>query len=88
MPNLKLTLAYDGTNFSGWQVQPERRTVQGVLERAIHDLTGESLRVFSAGRTDAGVHALGQVANFRSDASIPPEKWGPALQVRLPDDVV
>ena len=88
MPNIKLTLVYDGSDFSGWQVQPDRRTVQAVLEAAIHDLTGGSPRVFSAGRTDAGVHALGQVANFRSNFSLPPEKWQPALQARLPDDVV
>ncbi len=88
MPNIRLTLAYDGGRFSGWQIQPQRRTVQGVLEEAIHHLTGESVRVLSAGRTDAGVHALGQVANFRTQSVIPPEKWRPALQARLPDDVV
>jgi tRNA pseudouridine38-40 synthase len=86
--NIRLTLAYDGGGFSGWQVQPGRRTVQGVLERAIAELTGETTRVLSAGRTDAGVHALGQVASFRTTATIPPEKWRPALQSRLPQDVV
>ena len=92
MPNIRLTIAYDGGGFSGWQVQPGRRTVQGVIEAAIRDLTGEEVRVFSAGRTDAGVHALGQVANFRrefdSKLHLPPEKWRPALKARLPDDVV
>lgn len=88
MRNIRLTIAYDGGGFSGWQVQPDRRTVQGVLEDAILDLTGKHVRLLAAGRTDAGVHALGQVANFRSDFNIPPEKWQPALQHRLPDDVV
>jgi tRNA pseudouridine38-40 synthase len=86
--NIRLTLAYDGGDFFGWQVQPGRRTVQGVLEQAIAELTGEATRVLSAGRTDAGVHALGQVANFRTTSTIPPEKWRPALQSRLPEDVV
>jgi tRNA pseudouridine38-40 synthase len=88
MPNIRLTLAYDGGGFAGWQVQPDRRTVQGVVETAVRELTGEDLRVLSAGRTDAGVHALGQVANFQTQSTIPPEKWRPALQARLPEDVV
>ncbi|MFV0446793.1 MAG: tRNA pseudouridine(38-40) synthase TruA [Planctomycetaceae bacterium] len=88
MGTIRLTIAYDGGQFSGWQIQPDRRTVQGVVEEAIRELTGESVRVFSAGRTDAGVHALGQVAHFHSNFRIPPEKWRPALQSRLPDDVV
>jgi tRNA pseudouridine38-40 synthase len=87
MPNIRLTIAYDGGQFAGWQVQPQQRTVQGVLEEAIQRLTGERTRVLSAGRTDAGVHALGQVANFHTSAGIPPENWRPALQSRLPDDV-
>mgnify|MGYP003349334899 CR=1 FL=1 len=86
--NLKLLLAYDGTDFNGWQVQPDRRTVQGVLEEAIRDLTGEQPRLLCAGRTDAGVHALGQVASLETRSRIPPEKWRPALQVRLPRDLV
>jgi tRNA pseudouridine38-40 synthase len=88
MGTIRLQLAYDGTDFAGWQIQPDARTVQGVLEAAIEQLTGESVRVLSAGRTDAGVHALGQVASFRTAASIPPEKWRPALQSLLPPDVV
>ncbi len=88
MRNICLKLAYDGTRFSGWQIQPERRTVQGVLEQAIKDLTGETLRVLCAGRTDAGVHALGQVANFRTNSTIPGEKWSEALACCLPEDVV
>lgn len=88
MPNIRLTLAYVGGGFAGWQVQPGQRTVQGVVEAAIADLTGETVRVLSSGRTDAGVHALGQVANFQTASAIPAEKWRPALQARLPDDVV
>jgi tRNA pseudouridine(38-40) synthase len=86
--NLKLLLAYDGTDFAGWQTQPNQRTVQGVLEAAIHDLTGDQPMLLCAGRTDAGVHALGQVASVETRSRIPPEKWRPALQVRLPRDLV
>lgn len=86
--NLKLLLAYDGSDFHGWQIQPERRTVQGVLEAAIREMTGEEPRLLCAGRTDAGVHALGQVASLETRSRIPAEKWRPALQVRLPRDVV
>lgn len=88
MPNICLTLAYDGTNFSGWQVQPDRRTVQTTIEQAIRRLTGEKVALYSAGRTDTGVHALGQVANFQTQSTIPPANWRPALQTCLPDDIV
>lgn len=87
MRNIRLTLAYDGADFAGWQVQPDARTVQGELERAINQLTGETVRVLSAGRTDAGVHALGQVANFHTESAIPADKWRPALQGVLPPDI-
>ena len=70
--NLKLVLAYDGTEFSGWQVQPGFRTVQEELERAIFEITQERLRVHVCGRTDAGVHALGQVVNFYTQTRIDP----------------
>lgn len=88
MPNLRLLLAYDGTDFTGWQTQEGRRTVQGVLEEAIRDLTGESPRLLCAGRTDSGVHAHGQVASFETKSKIPPDRWRNALQFRLPDDII
>jgi len=88
MRTIRLTLAYDGTNYAGWQVQPEAKTVQGELESAVLRVSGESVRLLAAGRTDAGVHALGQVASFRTEASVPPHKWQPALQSVLPPDIV
>ncbi|MEZ6057167.1 MAG: tRNA pseudouridine(38-40) synthase TruA [Planctomycetaceae bacterium] len=88
MRNIALRLAYDGTRFAGWQVQNNARTVQEVVEQAILKTTGESVRLMSAGRTDAGVHALAQVANFLTSSSIPAERFRRALQTRLPEDVV
>ncbi|MFQ5733899.1 MAG: tRNA pseudouridine(38-40) synthase TruA [Planctomycetaceae bacterium] len=87
MRNIRLTLAYDGTNYVGWQVQPNGPTVQAELETAIRKLTGETLRVTASGRTDSGVHALGQVANFHTACSIPAEKFCPALEGLLPRDI-
>lgn len=87
MPVFKLTLAYDGAEFSGWQAQPERRTVQGELERAWLEITGETVRLNAAGRTDAGVHAAGQVVSVESATNIPPESLVHALNSKLPDDV-
>jgi tRNA pseudouridine38-40 synthase len=86
--NIRLTLAYDGTRYAGWQIQPDQRSVQSTIEEAILELTGEQVSLLSAGRTDSGVHALGQVANFVTESSIPPEKWRPALQSKLPHDIV
>jgi len=88
MPNLRLLLAYDGTDFTGWQIQENRRTVQGVLEAAIQDLTGLAPRLLCAGRTDSGVHALGQVASLETRSTIPADKWRSALRVRLPEDLI
>ena len=86
--NIKLTLAYDGTDFFGWQVQRERRTVQGVLQDALERMHGHPVRVVGAGRTDSGVHATGQVASFFSDMeSIPPEKFRDAINSYLPRDL-
>jgi tRNA pseudouridine38-40 synthase len=87
MAFFKLTLAYDGADFSGWQAQPERRTVQGELERAWREITGDTVRVSVAGRTDAGVHAIGQVASVESATNIPPEALVLALNAKLSEDV-
>jgi tRNA pseudouridine38-40 synthase len=83
----KLTLAYDGTDFSGWQTQPGRRTVQAELERAWCEITRESVRVTAAGRTDAGVHAEGQVVGVQSATRIEPDALVLALNAMLPPDV-
>lgn len=88
MTTVRLRIAYEGTNYAGWQVQPQQRTVQGEIERALQELTGEQISILCAGRTDSGVHALGQVASFRSNFRIDPVRWRPALQSRLPEDIV
>ena len=85
--NIKLTIAYDGTDFSGWQVQNNERTVQGVLQNAVEKIHGCPISIVGAGRTDSGVHATGQVANFSSGIdSIPAEKFLYAINAILPDD--
>lgn len=87
MQRIKLIVAYDGTDFCGWQLQPRLRTVQGVLEKAITRVTGTLVRVHGSGRTDSGVHALGQVAHFDVDAGFASVNWQRALNSLLPDDV-
>jgi len=87
MPHFKLTLAYDGTAYHGWQVQPEQRTIQGTIEAAILKLTGQSVRVTASGRTDAGVHALAQVASFRADCRLSVGELHTALNALLPGDI-
>src|ERR1051326_4232207 len=82
--NLKLTLAYDGSEFSGWQVQPERRTVQGELQEALSRITGERHLPQGSGRTDAGVHALAQVASWATASAIPTANFAKALNDILP----
>jgi tRNA pseudouridine38-40 synthase len=84
---LKLTIAYDGTAYAGWQFQPERPTVQATLENAIAKVTGQHVRILASGRTDAGVHALGQVVCLRTDSTLPPEVLLRALNANLPHDV-
>lgn len=84
MRNLRLTVAYDGTDFSGWQVQPGRTTVQGALALAIGRLTGENVLPQGSGRTDAGVHALAQVVSFETESCIPGANWLRALNAILP----
>jgi tRNA pseudouridine38-40 synthase len=83
----KLTLAYDGTDFHGWQVQPGRATVQGLLAEAIFVLTGERLLPQGSGRTDAGVHALAQVASFAAPTRIPIASLAAALNTKLPPEI-
>ena len=85
---VKLTVAYDGTDYCGWQIQPNGITVEEVLNKKISKLTGEDIRIIGASRTDSGVHALGNVAVFDTESSIPPERMAYALNQKLPDDIV
>lgn len=87
MRNLKLILSYDGAEFAGWQVQPGRTTVQGALASAIGRLSGENVLPQGSGRTDAGVHALAQVASFETASTIPSENWLKALNDILPASI-
>jgi tRNA pseudouridine38-40 synthase len=87
MRNIKLVLAYDGSDFSGWQVQPDAVTIQGTLASAIGRVTGENVLPQGSGRTDAGVHALGQVANFTTESPIPAGNLLKALNDILPASV-
>lgn len=88
MRNFKATLGYDGTAFHGWQTQPSLRTVQQTFEEAVQRLTGtDRVRVTASGRTDTGVHALGQVVSFTSATRIPTERLRAAINAHLPDDV-
>jgi tRNA pseudouridine38-40 synthase len=85
--NTKVVLEYDGTGFSGWQQQKGRRTIEAELKRALRELTGRDHKVYAAGRTDAGAHALGQVVNFDFQGRLAPGRIAAALNARLPDDV-
>src|SRR5277367_5153748 len=87
MRNLKLILSYDGSEFAGWQVQPDAPTVQGTLASAIGRITGEKVLPQGSGRTDAGVHALAQVATFSTESSVPAENFLKALNDILPASV-
>lgn len=86
---LKITISYDGTNFSGWQVQPNIDTVQGRIEAALAEVAKEPIRLHGSGRTDTGVHALGQVAHFDAPdhLTMNPFNWVPALNTKLPDSI-
>jgi tRNA pseudouridine38-40 synthase len=88
MRSLRLTVSYDGTDFCGWQIQPNQRTVQGELQAAIQRITGEPVKVIGSGRTDAGVHALGQVASIATNCSLSPRVFHRAVNSELPEDVV
>jgi tRNA pseudouridine38-40 synthase len=88
MPRIKCIVAYDGTSFSGYQVQPGKRTIQGELEKVLEKLNkGASIRVSASGRTDAGVHARGQVIHFDTTLEIEPDRWRKALNSLLPADI-
>src|SRR5271156_2015021 len=88
MRNLKLVLSYDGSDFHGGQTQPGFRTVQETLETALQQLTGDKVRVNASGRTDTGVHAVGQVVNFTSNTNLAPDVLVRAINAHLPDDIV
>lgn len=83
MRNIKLTIEYDGKEFNGWQRQPDRLNIQGTIEQAIKQVTGEDVDLTASGRTDAGVHAIGQVANFKTNSNIPIEKIPIAINTNL-----
>ncbi|MDW5266200.1 MULTISPECIES: tRNA pseudouridine(38-40) synthase TruA [Acidobacteriaceae] len=87
MPNWKAILSYDGTPYHGWQIQPNLPTVQGTLAQAIHHITGETVLPQGSGRTDAGVHALAQVASFSLESPIPPANFRRALNHALPPSI-
>ncbi len=87
MKRVMLTVAYDGTNYHGWQLQPNAATIEGELNKALSGLFGEDVRVIGASRTDTGVHALGNIAVFDTAARMPAEKISYALNQRLPEDI-
>ncbi len=96
MPNIRLTIAYEGTRYSGWQIQKNARTIQGEIEKALEKILGEKIRLIGAGRTDSGVHARAQVANFKSKKTSPIPGFGKpgigevfcrAVNAKLPGDI-
>ncbi len=84
MVNIRLDIQYKGTEYSGWQVQKNAVSIQGLIETAIRQVTGQDVTLYGAGRTDAGVHALNQVANFHIEHRLPPEKYREAINFYLP----
>ena len=88
MRNIKLVLEYDGTNYHGWQIQPNLPTIQAAVEDAIRHLTNTPIKIIGAGRTDAGVHADGQVANFHTDSTISLDAFQSGINAFLPNDIV
>lgn len=88
MKRVRIVVAYDGTNYCGWQIQPNGITVEEVLNREISRLTGEDIHIIGASRTDSGVHALGNVAVFDTESRIPPERMAYAINQRMPEDIV
>lgn len=88
MKRIMLIVAYDGTNYSGWQVQPHADTIEGRLNKALSQLLGEEITVIGASRTDAGVHSMGNAAVFDTESRIPAEKLALAVNARLPEDII
>ena len=89
MRNIRLTIEYDGKDFNGWQKQPNKLNIQGEIERAIMDITKEDkIDLIASGRTDAGVHALGQIANFRTNSTIPIEKFAMAINSKVKKSII
>ena len=88
MRNIKLTIEYDGKDFNGWQKQPTKLNIQGTIEQAIKSITGEDVELNASGRTDAGVHSLGQVANFKTNSQIPIDKFAIAINSKLKKSIV
>lgn len=88
MRNIKLIIEYDGTNYFGWQRQPRETTIQEVLENALEKITGKRITIIGSGRTDSGVHALAQVANFKTESTMTPFQFQKALNSLLPKDIV
>jgi len=88
MRTIKLVIEYDGSHYLGWQVQPNGQTIQGVIQDRLKRLTGESSQLIGSGRTDAGVHALGQVAHFKTESGMDANTFQRALNSLLPEDIV
>ena len=88
MRNIKLTIEYDGKDFYGWQKQPNKLNIQGEIEKAIYNITKEEVDLIGSGRTDAGVHALGQIANFKTNSNISIEKLPLALNSQLKNSII
>ncbi|MDD6483449.1 MAG: tRNA pseudouridine(38-40) synthase TruA [Clostridiales bacterium] len=85
--NIRLDLQYDGTAYHGWQIQKNALSVQENIKNAIFKITGEEVNLTGCGRTDAGVHAINYTANFKTNSNIPPEKFAPAINSKLPKDI-
>ncbi len=88
MRNIKITIEYDGKNFAGWQIQPKKESIQETIQNALKEITGEDIEITASGRTDAGVHALNQVANFKTNSTIETTKIPYALNSKLPNSIV
>ena len=88
MKNIKLTIEYDGTNYHGWQNQRDVNSIQEEIEKALTKISGKYVDIIGSGRTDAGVHAKGQVANFYTNSKLPAERFKYALNMRLPRDII